>query len=98
MNIQNLTFDKLEMIYVEWVDIVGDPQNGWKDDVDSDKFFEREDNLVKEVGFLWAENDEYIYLVGKYMPGDVYLSAHRTIIPKGCIKYREVLKNVKTTL
>lgn len=75
--------DDLKLVYVEWVDTIGDPDNGWKDEEGSDDFFERDDNIVRESGFIWCEDDDYICLVGKYMPS-IYntLSAYRTKIPK----------------
>jgi len=87
---QNLLHDKLKLVYIEWVDTIGDPDNGWKSEEDSDAFFEREDNIVRETGFVWVEDDDYICLVGKYMPGlENTISAHRTKIPKRWILKRE---------
>ena len=87
---QNFLHENLRLLYIEWVDTIGDSTNVWKGENDTDEFFEREDNIVRETGFLWSEDDDYIYLVGKYMPsGYEVLSAHRTKIPKRWILTRQ---------
>jgi len=94
---QNLLHEKLKLVYIEWVDTIGDPDNGWKSEDDSDSFFDREDNIVRETGFVWAEDTDYICLVGKYMPSlDLVLSAHRTKIPKRWILKRVEFEYVPT--
>ena len=90
---QNFLHENLKLTYVEWVDTIGDGDNGWKSEELSDEFFERDDNIVREVGFLWSEDDDYLYLVGKYMPSYTEsLSAHRTKIPKAWILKRQTYK------
>lgn len=85
----------LKPVYIEWVDTIGDPETNWKNQEDTDDFFDREDNVVKEVGFIWSENEDYLCLVGKYMPSDdisVTLSSGRTKIPKKwIIKFKNLL-------
>lgn len=84
----------LKPVYIEWVDTIGDPETNWKNQEDTDDFFDREDNVVKEVGFIWTENEDYLCLVGKYMPSDdisVTLSSGRTKIPKKWILKRKNL-------
>ena len=87
----NLLGENLRLIYIEWVDTIGDPDNGWKDEDDTEAFFERDDNIVRECGFLYNEDDEYIYFVGKYMPSiqSPVTTAHRTKIPKRWILTRQ---------
>jgi hypothetical protein len=88
-SVQNFFHKDLELIYVEWVDTIGDPDSGWKNEEDSEEFFEREDNIVRETGFVFSEDKDYLYLIGKYMPGrENNLSAHRTKIPKRWILRR----------
>lgn len=84
--------DNLKLVYIEWRDVASDNENIWKDETNTSLFFEREDNLVKETGFVWSEDDDNLYLVVRYMPGDCILSAGRTIIPKAWIKNRQELK------
>ena len=82
---------ELKPVYIEWVDTIGDPQNNWKDKNDTDEFFDRDDNIVKEVGFIWNEDDNYINLISKYMPSDdifITLTSGRTKIPKKWILIR----------
>jgi len=93
--VENLLHENLKLIYIEWVDTVGDPDNGWKTEDQTDEFFEREDNIVRETGFLWYEDKDYLYLVGKYMPSfNEVLSAHRTKVPKKWILKRFEFKYV----
>lgn len=90
---QNLLHENLKLVFIEWVDTIGDPDNGWKNEDQTEDFFEREDNVVRETGFLWAEDDDYVYLVGKYMPSTgECLSAHRTKIPKAWILSRKAFR------
>ena len=89
-----------EIIYIEWVDTIGDPEQGWKDSDSTDDFFSREDNVVREVGFVWDEDENYLCLVGKYMPSEEssVLTAHRTKIPKAWIIKRVSLVDNKFNL
>ena len=90
---ENLLHENLKLTYIEWVDTIGDGDNGWKNEDQTDDFFEREDNIVREVGFLWYEDDDYLYLVGKYMPSlNETLSAHRTKVPKAWILKRQAYR------
>lgn len=90
---ENFLHENLKLIYVEWIDTIGDGDNGWKSEDMTDEFFERDDNIVRETGFLWYEDKNYLYLVGKYMPSRTEaLSAHRTKIPKAWIQTRQILK------
>jgi len=77
-----------EVIYVKWVDTIGDPIGGWKDDVDTDDFFDCDDNVVEEVGFVWSEDDDFINLCDSIMPGEPSYTRHRTKIPKKWILER----------
>jgi hypothetical protein len=89
----NFLHENLRLVYLEWVDTIGDPDNGWKMEDETDEFFDREDNIVRETGFLWYEDKDYVYLVGKYMPSLVEtLSSHRTKIPKKWILKRQEFK------
>jgi hypothetical protein len=82
-----------KMVYIEWMDIVADPDAGWKNPLDTSDFFARKDNLVKEIGFLCGEDKKNIYLVSRFMPSDIaFLTGSRTIIPKSCIVKRKLLK------
>jgi hypothetical protein len=85
------------LIFIKWVDVCGDPEHGWKDENSTVEFFERKDNIVKEVGFVFSEDDDYINLIGAYMPSDdIGLTRHRTKIPKKWILKRiELQKFIK---
>lgn len=94
MDKDSIVMVNLKPVYIEWVDTIGDPETNWKNQEDTDDFFDREDNVVKEVGFIWFENEDYLCLVGKYMPSDdisVTLSSGRTKIPKKWILKRKNL-------
>jgi hypothetical protein len=84
--------ETLKLVYIEWVDTVADPENGWKDEENTHDFFDREDNLVRETGFVFKEDEEYVCLVSRHMPTDepnsFSLTGGRTKIPKLWIKKR----------
>ena len=80
----------MDVIFIKWVDTIGDPEQGWKGDEDTNEFFEREDNVAEEVGFVWEETDDYLCLIGSWMPGEVPLTRNRTKIPKKWILERTV--------
>jgi hypothetical protein len=80
-------------VYIEWVDTIGDPDGGWKDTEGTDDFFERNDNIVRELGFVWDEDDDFICLISKWMPSDdIPITAGRTKIPKKWIIKRQSLR------
>ena len=84
---------KLPLLYLEWVDAVADPENNWKDPDGTDEFFDRKDNMVRETGFLWHEDDDFVCLISKWMPSDdVPITAGRTKIPKRWILKRQKIK------
>ena len=82
---------KLEIVFIKWVDTISDPESVWKNKEDTDDFFERDDNVVEEVGFVWSEDDDYIHLVDSWMPGEIPMSIHRMKIPKRWILKRKLL-------
>ena len=85
--------NKLYPVYIEWIDTIGDPEGGWKDPEQTNEFFDREDNVVQEVGFVWSEDESFICLVSKLMPSDdTPITAGRTKIPKKWILKRQKLK------
>lgn len=72
---------------------MADPENNWKDPELTDEFFDRKDNVVRETGFLWDEDKDFIHLISKWMPSDeVPITAGRTKIPKKWIIKRKKLK------
>jgi hypothetical protein len=85
-SIQNFLHEDLKLVYIEWIDAIQDSDTDWLNEELTDEFFERDDNVVRETGFIWSEDKEYIYLVGKYMPGlNRTLSSNRSKIPKNWI-------------
>jgi len=84
---------KLKAIYVEWVDTVADPENGWKDSEACYDFFDRKDNVCKQVGFIFNENKKYLCLVSMYMPSsELHIFGMRIKIPKKWILKRKKIK------
>lgn len=79
---------KLKAVYIQWQDVIGDPDKGWKDKEDTDTFFNRTDNLVDEIGFIWKEDKDYLCLCGGYMDGEIPLTRHRTKIPRSWVTKR----------
>ena len=84
----------MDVIYIKWVDTIVD-DNGWRGQDDTDDFFDREDNVVEEVGFVWSEDEDFLHLVSSYMPGDNILTYGRTKVPKRWILERVVLMQGK---
>ena len=81
----------MDVVFVKWADTVGDSENMWKDIESSSEFFDRDDNIAEEVGFVLAEDDENLCLCSGWMPGDVPITRNRTKIPKRCIIEQRVL-------
>jgi hypothetical protein len=86
--------DPLKAAYIEWIDTIADPENGWKDTEMTGEFFDRQDNIVRQVGFIFHEDEDFIGLVSGYMPSDeeVPIYMMRIKIPKKWILKR---KNIK---
>ena len=83
---------KLKRVYIEWVDTIADPESGWKDIEGNDDFFDREDNLVKQIGFIYSETKHYLCLVSMYMPSnEMPIFGMRIKIPKKWIIKRKEL-------
>jgi hypothetical protein len=82
-SVQNFLHENLKLVYLEWIDAIQDSDTDWLNEELTDEFFERDDNVVRESGFIWSEDEDYLYLVGKYMPGlSRTLSSNRSKIPK----------------
>jgi hypothetical protein len=89
--------NQLLLAFVKWVDTIGDPDTAWKNKEDTSDFFERDDNIVYEVGFVWSEDDDYLCLVSKYLPAiddELTLTSGRTKIPKKWILERKDFKTI----
>jgi len=83
---------KLPAVYVEWVDTIADPENGWKDIEATGEFFDRDDNIARQIGFIFEETDDYLCLVSGYMPSEempIYM--FRIKIPKKWILKMQIL-------
>jgi hypothetical protein len=80
-------------VYIEWVDTIADPDGGWKDPDMTSEFFERQDNLVQQIGFVWEEDDDFLCLISMWMPSEeVPITSGRTKIPKRWILKRQKIK------
>jgi len=87
------THKQLDVVYIKWVDTIGDPEGNWKDIEQTDEFFERDDNVVEEVGIVWSEDDDYLCLISKWMPSEeMPITAGRTKIPKRWILDRQSMR------
>lgn len=87
--------DRLTPVYIKWVDTISDSDDFWKNTDQTNDFFERQDNIVHEVGFIWSEDEEFICLISKYFPSEdeeVTLTCGRTKIPKKWILERKDFK------
>lgn len=83
-----------DIVYIEWVDTIADTEGGWKDEENTNEFFERTDNVVYQVGLLWSEDQDYINLVTMVMDGEEPLISGRVKIPKRWVLCRKTL-NIK---
>lgn len=71
----------MKRVEVTWKDITSD--DGWRDMDELDKF-EHEDNTVKQLGYLYSEDDEQIILMDSFFENrQFYGGVHK--IPRGCI-------------
>lgn len=71
----------MKRVEVTWKDIKSD--DGWHEAEDLDQFI-HEDNTVKQVGFLYEDDDEQIILLDSYfLDKELFGGIHK--IPKGCI-------------
>lgn len=76
------------IILVQWIDAASMSDVGWKTEEDVDEFLLETPWLITDVGFLKADTEDYICLIGGYGPvlEDYNLTCHRELkIPKGCI-------------
>lgn len=90
---------KRKLLYVKWIDAAGPNETGWKFDSDVQEFFDPP-YVIQEVGFLFAENKDYICLVGGYYYNedeDWDGCCHRVLkIPKGTIiKKIDLTRHIK---
>lgn len=88
---------ELKPVFIKWIDTISDPEDYWKNVELTNDFFDRNDNTVFEVGFVWDEDENYLYLVSKYIPSDIdndlTLTSGRTKIPKKWILERNNTEN-----
>ena len=71
----------MKRVEVTWKDIKSD--DGWHESEELDVFI-HEDNTVKQLGYLYEEDDEQIILLDSYF-ADKQLFGGIHKIPKGCI-------------
>jgi hypothetical protein len=83
----------MDVVYVKWVDTVTD-HDVWKAEEATNDFFDRTDNVVHQVGYLYRDDEDYLCLVSAYMPSDDIgeeLTMQRTKIPKKWILKQTIL-------
>lgn len=82
------------LIYVEWEDAIT-MKDGWYAKEDVREWGKSEDWIIKQAGYLVAEDKKYILLATKFNPqeyGDDKYS-EITKIPKGWIKKKKVISS-----
>jgi len=88
----------MNLVYVEWIDACGPTSTGWllPDQIDA---FVGHEWLVKDIGFIYKESEDYICLVGGFTEeDDVYTATYHRIvsIPKSTIRKRiDLTKHIK---
>ena len=89
-------------VFIRWVDTITDSEDNWKNLDQTNEFFERNDNMVYEVGFIWKEDKDFLYLISKYLPSEeddeLTLTSGRTKIPKKWILERVEIKTKSNIL
>lgn len=75
----------MKPVEVIWVDITY-KDAGWHHFTDVEDFIkDNKENTVVQLGFVYKETDEMLFLVDSYFQDDrTYGTVHK--IPKGCIK------------
>ena len=84
---------KKKLIYVEWLDSYNFSEAIWKTEEDMNEFV-KEPFIIVDVGFLYAEDKDYLTLVGGHTKEGMEWTEtyHREIkIPRACIKKRVYL-------
>lgn len=71
------------LVYVEWIDIVA-TDGGWHSTDELEDWIQNEECVVRQVGFLYRQTDDYIVLVDSYF--DEYNVGYAVKIPMGCVK------------
>lgn len=81
---------RFNAVYVEWIDAFSMSGSGWKDESDFENLRESK-FIIRELGFVIGENDDYLTLVGGYDQEECGWEPtyHRDVkIPKGTIRKR----------
>ena len=79
-----------KLVYVEWVD--ASSNSGWMSHEEAEKWIEKPNWLVKQVGWILKESKKHLILAGRLETDDCQLVGALQKIPKTWITKRKVLK------
>lgn len=74
-----------KLMVVFWEDITSS-DDSWQGEDEAITWAEHADSIVRQVGFLLSEDEDYIILTGSYIPGLDQVGT-TTRIPRAVIKY-----------
>lgn len=83
----------MKAVYIEWCDAITN-ENSWLSKSEAIEWAESKNWIVKHLGFIVKETDEYILIAGEIggMTSEDPLLGNVTKIPKTWIKSRKDLK------
>jgi hypothetical protein len=82
---RDTSYKKFTPVEIKWVDILA-TDGQWRTSEELDEWIVLEQDTVKQLGYLYYEDKNYIVLVDSYINNDFV--GHSTKIPKGCIIWK----------
>ncbi len=83
----NTKQEEYKFTELHWIDIIA-TDSGWRTKEDLDHWIEEEVNLVKQVGYVYYEDKNYIVLIDSYI--DDTTIGYAIKIPKACVIWRKI--------
>ena len=82
---------KMKLLYLEWEDAIANSQ--WNDDREIEDFA-KEVAIIKQVGWVYREDEKYIILVGRIdvRGGENNCYGNLQKIPKTWIRVKKIIK------
>jgi len=78
------------LIYIEWVDAA--TNSGWFTHEETREWINKDNWLVRQVGWILEENEKHIILAGRIEIDDTSLLGQLCKIPKPWIVRRKIIK------
>lgn len=77
--------EERKIVLVEWEDICS-TDSGWRSEEDALEWSDGANSIVRQIGFLLSQDEDYLTLTCSYLPG-MELIGTTIRIPKPTIKY-----------